>query len=300
MQLDDYRKFLNPDVVSRLKSMELRARLVVEGFIAGLHRSPYHGFSIEFSEHRQYMPGDEFKHIDWKVWGKTNRYYIKQFEEETNLKAYLLLDTSASMGYASAGLTKLQYASYLTAALAYLMFKQRDAVGLVTFDNKISRYLPPRSIKTYLFQILKELEQVESNDVTDVADTFHEMAERIDRRGLVIVLSDLYDDPAKIMLGLKHFRHKRHEVVVFHILDPMEIEFDFKREMIFEDLETGERIATQPWHIRYEYRQKVRKFIEEYKHQCRSNNIDYIQLTTSQDFDRALMEYLIKRRRIGG
>lgn len=300
MPVSDYRKFLDPDIVSRLKSMELRARLVVEGFITGLHRSPYHGFSVEFAEHRQYMPGDEFKHIDWKVLGKTDRYYIKQFEEETNLKAYLLLDKSGSMGYASEGLTKLQYASYLSAALAYLMMKQRDAVGLLTFDNKIDHYLPPRSVKSYLFQLLRELENVTSEDVTDVADTFHEMAERIDRRGLVIILSDLYDDPEKIMLGLKHFRHKKHEVIVFHILDPMEINFNFKREMIFKDMETGEEIATQPWHIQYEYRQKVKKFIEEYKHQCRSNNIDYVQLTTSQDYDRALMEYFIKRKRIGG
>jgi len=300
MQKNDYKKYLNPEIVSRLKTMELRARLVVEGFIAGLHRSPYHGFSVEFAEHRQYMPGDEFKHIDWKVYGKTNRYYIKQFEEETNLKAYLLLDTSASMGYSSNGLTKLEYACYLTAALSHLMIKQRDAVGLITFDNKINRYLPPRSIKSYLHLLLRELEGLESADVTDVSDTFHEMAERIDRRGLIIIMSDLYDDPEKIMLGLKHFRHKKHEVIVFHILDPIELDFDFKREMTFKDLETGEEIATQPWHIKYEYKKKVNAFIENYKQHCRMNNIDYVQLTSSQNYDRALMKFLMKRRRMGG
>ena len=300
MQQKDYRQLLKPDVVSKLKTMDLRARLVVEGFIAGLHKSPYHGFSVEFAEHRQYMPGDAIRHIDWKVYGKTDRFYVKQFEEETNLKSYLLLDASASMGYASNGLSKLEYASYLTAALTYLMIKQRDAVGLLTFDNKIRKYLPPRSIKSYLHLILKELEVLKSADVTDVADTFHEMAERINRRGLIIILSDLYDDPEKIMLGLKHFRHKKHEVIVFHILDPLEISFAYQREAIFKDLETGEEISTQPWHIQSEYQKLVNRFIENYKRQCRQHQIDYILLNTAMDFDRALIEYLIKRKRIGG
>ena len=300
MQQQDYRKYLKPEIVSKLKSMEMRARMVVEGFIAGLHKSPYHGFSVEFAEHRQYMPGDEIKHIDWKVFGKTDRFYVKQFEEETNLKSYLLLDASASMGYASNGITKLQYASYLAAALTYLMIKQRDAVGLLTFDHKIRKYLPPRSIKSYLHLILKEFEKLESAEVTDVSSTFHEMAERIDRRGLVVILSDLYDDPEKMMLALKHFRHKKHEVIVFHILDPFEINFSFKREAIFKDLETGEEISTQPWHIQREYQEKVKQFIENYKRQCRQNQIDYVLINTEMDFDRALIEYMIKRKRIGG
>lgn len=300
MNKPDYRKYLKPEVVSKLKSMDLRARLVVEGFIAGLHKSPYHGFSVEFAEHRQYMPGDEIKHIDWKVYGKTNRFYVKQFEEETNLKSYLLLDASASMGYASNGLSKLEYASYLAAALTYLMIKQRDAVGLLTFNNRIQKYLPPRSIKSYLHLILTEFENLKSADTTDVSNTFHEMAERINRRGLIIILSDLYDDPAKIMLALKHFRHKKHEVLVFHILDPLEISFAFKREAIFKDLETGEEISTQPWHIQNEYQKKVQQFIENYRRKCRQNQIDYVLLNTEMDYDRALIEYLIKRKRIGG
>ncbi len=300
MQQTDYRKYLNPEVVSRLKTMELRARLVVEGFITGLHKSPYHGFSVEFAEYRQYMPGDEIKHIDWKVYGKTDRFYIKQFEEETNLKSYLLLDASASMGYSSNGLTKLEYASYLTAALTYLMIKQRDAVGLLTFDHQIRKYLPPRSIKSYLHLILSELEHIRSADTTDVSGTFHEMAERIRRRGLIIILSDLYDDPEKIMLALKHFRHKKHEVIVFHIVDPLELSFAFKKEVIFKDLETGEEITTQPWHIQAEYQQKMNQFIENYKRQCRLNQIDYVLLNTALDFDRALLEYFIKRKKIGG
>ena len=296
----DYRKYLKPDVVSKLKTMDLRARLVVEGFIAGLHKSPYHGFSVEFAEHRQYMPGDEIRHIDWKVYGKTDRYYVKQFEEETNLKSYLLLDASASMGFASNGINKLEYASFLTAALTYLMIKQRDAVGLLTFDKKIRKYLPPRSISSYLHLILKELENLHSAEKTDVADTFHEMAESINRRGLIVILSDLFDDPDKIMLGLKHFRHKKHEVIVFHILDPMEMSFAFNRDAIFKDLETGEEISTQSWHIQQEYQKLVNQFIENYKRQCYRNQIDYILLNTAMDFDRALIEYLIKRKRIGG
>jgi uncharacterized protein (DUF58 family) len=296
----DYRKYLKPEVVSRLKNMHLRARLVVEGFITGLHRSPYHGFSVEFSEYRQYMPGDEIRHIDWKVYGKTNRFYIKQFEEETNLKSYLLLDASGSMGYSSHLITKLEYASYLAAALTYLMIEQRDAVGLLTFDEKIRKYLPPRSIKSYLPQILHELEKIKCSEITDVASTFHEMAERIHRRGLVIILSDLYDEPENVISGLKHFRHKKHEVIVFHILDPMEINFNFNRNAQFKDMETGEVLTTQPWHIKADYQKRVKQFIENYKRQCRLNQIDYVSLDTSQDFDYALMEYLIKRKRIGG
>ncbi|MCI0495735.1 DUF58 domain-containing protein [candidate division KSB1 bacterium] len=296
----DYRKYLKPEVVSKLKNMNLRARLVVEGFITGLHRSPYHGFSVEFSEYRQYMPGDEIRHIDWKAYGKTDRFYIKQFEEETNLKCYLLLDASGSMGYSSHQINKLEYASYLAAALAYLMIEQRDAVGLITFDQKIRKYLPPRSIKSYLPQILRELDQVTCSEVTDVANTFHEMAERIHRRGLIVIFSDLYDDPEKVMSGLKHFRHNKHEVIVFHILDPMEINFDFKRNTLFKDLETSDELLTQPWHIQAEYQNKVKQFIENYKRQCRLNRIDYVLLNSSWDYDIALMEYLNKRKRIGG
>ena len=296
----DYRRFLKPETVSRLANMDLRARLVVEGFIAGLHRSPYHGFSVEFAEHRQYMPGDEIKHVDWKVYGKTDRFYVKQFEEETNLKAYLLLDASGSMGYASNGITKLEYASYLAAALTYLMLKQRDSVGLVTFDEKIRKYLPPRSVTTYLHVILQELERVTSGAETDVSITFHELAERIKRRGLVIILSDLFDLPERVISGLKHFRHKKHEVIVFHILDPMERSFNFKKDSVFKDLETGEELTTQPWHIRGDYQRLMAEFISSYKRQCRENRIDYVLMDTAQDFDRALFGYLTKRKSIGG
>lgn len=297
---ENYLKYLKPEVVSKLSSMELRARLVVEGFITGLHRSPYHGFSVEFAEHRPYMPGDEIKHVDWKVYAKTDRFYIKQFEEETNLKSYILLDTSASMGYSSHAVTKLQYASYLTSALSYLMLKQRDAVGLLLFDEKIRRYLPPRSMNSYLFQIIVELENLTCGQQTNLGDVLHEMAERVKRRGLVILISDLLDNPEKVIAGLKHFRHRKHEVIVFHILDPFEIKFDFKKDYIFKDMENDEEMSTQPWHIRRDYRKKVQRFIENYKRGCRENRVDYVLIDTSQNFDSVLFEYLIKRKKIGG
>lgn len=280
--------------------MDLRARLVVEGFITGLHKSPYHGFSVEFAEHRQYMPGDEIKHVDWKVYGKTDRFYVKQFEEETNLKCYILIDASASMGYASNGVSKLEYASYLAGALTYLMIRQRDAAGLIVFDDRIRKYLPPKSVTTYLYQILKELELTQSSSKTNISLALHQMAERVKRRGLIIVLSDLFDDPHKVISGLRHFRHKKNEVIVFHIMDPLELSFEFKNDAVFKDLETGEELSTQPWHIRQEYQQEVQQFIKNYKKVCRENNVDYVNLSTAEDYDRALFEYLLKRKRIGG
>jgi uncharacterized protein (DUF58 family) len=292
--------FLQPQVVSKLANLHLVARLVVEGFITGLHKSPYHGFSVEFAEHRQYMPGDDIRHVDWKVYAKTDRYYVKQFEEETNLKAYLLLDMSASMGYSSHGISKLQYSAFMCAALSYLMLKQRDSVGLVTFDEKINSFMPPRSINTYLNVLLQELQRCRSGTSTQIADTLHHLAERIHRRGLIILFSDLFDDPQAVLSGLEHFRHKKHEVIVFHVLDPMERSFNFRQDGRFEDMESGDQLATQPWHIRAQYRNLVAQFIETYKRECLSHQIDYVLIDTEEPFDRALLQYLIKRKRIGG
>lgn len=292
-------KYLQPGVVAQLANMELKARLVVEGFITGLHKSPYHGFSVEFTEHRQYMPGDEIKHVDWKAYGKTDRYYIKQFEEETNLKSYLILDASASMGYSSQGsLQKIEYASYIAAALAYLMIEQRDAVGLTVYDEKVRISLPPRATRLYLNQMLKELNHVKAGNKTGTADSLHEVAERIKRRGLVIILSDLFDDPVKVKTALKHFRHRGHEVIVLQILDPMERSFAFGQDAIFRDMETKEELMTQPWHIQRAYRQTFRDFLEGYKQECTENMIDYVLLDTGTPFDKALFEYLNKRKRI--
>jgi uncharacterized protein (DUF58 family) len=297
--MEDYRRFLNPELISRLSSMEMKARLVVEGFITGLHRSPYHGFSVEFAEHRQYMPGDPIRHIDWKVFGKTDRVYIKEFEEETNLKAHILLDASGSMAYRSDGISKLEYGCYLAAALTYLMLKQKDAVGLVLFAKGIRKYVPPRSARTHLHEVLKELDRVEPAETTDVSATLHQLAERIRRRGLIVIISDLLDEPDKILRGLKHFRHNKHEVLVFHTLDPFEKSFAYQREAIFRDLETGEEISTQPWHIRGEYVRQMTALTDRYRRECRDSLIDYVPLDTSVPFDRALFAYLSKRGRLG-
>jgi uncharacterized protein (DUF58 family) len=296
---EDYRKYLNPEVVSRLSSIELKARLVVEGFIVGLHRSPYHGFSVEFAEHRQYMPGDDFKHIDWKVYGKSDRFYIKQFEEETNLKGYILLDASNSMGYKSDGITKLEYGSYLAASLSYLMLRQQDAPGLLVYDEKIRSHIPPKGARSHINPILRQLNDTAPSSMTDASVAFHELADRIKRRGLIIVISDLLDDPEKMILGLKHFRHRQHEVIVFHILDPYERNFAYKSEARFKDMETGRELLTDPWQIRGEYISRLSDYLEWISKSCRDSHIDYHLLDTSVPFDRALFGYLAKRSKLG-
>ena len=294
-----YQQYLDPEIVSKLKGIEIRARMVVEGFIAGLHKSPYHGFSVEFAEHRQYMPGDNIRDIDWKVYARSDRYYIKQFEEETNLKAYLLLDCSASMAYKSGDrISKMEYARLLCGALSYMMLRQRDAVGLVTFDEKLRRYIPPRSKSGHLHVLLNELSRQAPSDKTDITSTLHEMAERIKRRGLVIILSDLLDDAGKIISGLKHFRYNKHEVIVFHILDPRERDFAFPSEAIFKDMETGEELTTLPYQIKGHYAKAVSDFSKEIAAACRHSRIDYHPVDTAMPFDKALYAFLSKRERL--
>ncbi len=295
------RKYLDPAAVSRLAGMELVARLVVEGFISGMHKSPYQGFSVEFVEHRQYMPGDEIRYIDWKVYGKRDRYYIKKFEEETNLKSYILLDTSGSMAFKESGssekITKLEYASYLAASLAYLMLKQRDSVGMVVFDDQLRSYIPPRQGPTHLHALMFQLEDASPGGDTDISTTFHELAQRIVRRGLIIIISDLMDDPEKVLRSLKHFRHKKHEVIVFHVLDPAELTFPFSGPILFRDLETQEQLSVEAELLRDEYVQQMSDFVSTYKNGCNANSIDYVQMDTSVPFDYALSLYLSMRKR---
>ncbi|UCE02346.1 MAG: DUF58 domain-containing protein [Candidatus Latescibacterota bacterium] len=293
------RGFLAPEVVSRLRNMELRARLVVEGFIQGLHRSPYHGFSVEFAEYRQYMPGDSPRFVDWKVYAKTDRYYVKVFEEETNLKCNILLDKSASMGFEGKGISKLRWASMFAAALAFLMVKQQDASGLVIFDDQIRDYLPARSVRAQMHEMLTRLEHVEASEKTNISAAMHRMAERLTRRGLIVLISDLFDDPDEIMNGLKHFRHRQHEVLVFHVLDDLERTFDYKDEARFIDLESRREIRSQPWFIKQEYQQRVENWMKSLSKQCRERMIDYVPMTTSTPYDLALMAYLNKRSHLG-
>ncbi len=291
---------LQPDVISRIENLELRAKLVVEGFIAGLHRSPYHGFSVEFAEHRQYMPGDDIKHVDWKVFGRTDRYYIKQYEEETNLKTYLIVDASRSMAFRSENHpTKYEYATSVAAALAYLMVRQRDAVGLGIFDEAIRSFLPPRSKQSYLKMLFKTLIDTQQGNKTGTGVSLHRMAERIKRRGLVIIFSDLFDDPDEVLGALKHFRHNRNEVIVMQVLDPSERSFAFGRDAVFQDMETEEKMTTQPYHIQKAYQDEMRRFLDRYKRECREQAVDYVLLDTATPFDVALFQYLNKRKRLG-
>ncbi len=301
MTKPDYKTYLTPDVVSRLATMELRARLVVEGFITGLHKSPYHGFSVEFAEHRQYMPGDEIRRLDWKIYGRTDRYYIKEFEEETNLKSYIIIDASKSMDFKSEGsVTKLQYASFLAAALCYLMMSQRDAVGLVVYDEEIRKFIPPHSTKTYLQKILVELQNLQAQNKTGTGRALNRVAEQIRRRGLVIIFSDLLDNQDEVLKALRHFRYKNNEILLFHVIDPRERNFNFGRDAIFRDMENGDELMTQPYQIQRAYQEAMLEFISRYKQECREQRIDYVLLDTSIPFDVALYEYLLKRKRIGG
>ena len=296
---DDYRKYLDPSFISKLKSFELRARLVVEGFMVGMHKSPYHGFSVEFTEHRPYMQGDGLKDVDWKVYGKTERFFIKQYEEETNLKSYILLDTSKSMNFASEGnVTKLEYASTLVAGLSYLMIKQQDAVGLSLYSEKIDKYMPPKSAQVYLPEILKNLAVLKASNKTNTASCLNEIAEKIKRRGLVIIVSDFFDDVDSILKALKHFRYQKNEVIVFQILDPLERSFAFGRDAIFRDIETEEEMTTQPHQIQKAYKTAMQEFISSIKKECLNSNIEYNLIETSTPFDKALFSYIQKRSKL--
>lgn len=298
MQDNELLKYLQPEVISSVKNLQLVARLVVEGYLTGRHRSPFHGFSVEFSQHRPYMPGDNLRFIDWKVFGRTDRYYIKQFEEETNLRCHILLDVSKSMQYASIKISKAQYASYLVAGLTYLMLQQRDSTGLVLFDNEIKKYIPPRSVFSHLNVILRAVDKTKYGNDTNISVALHNVADQIRKRGLIILISDLLDDPRAILNGLKHFRHNQHEILVFHIIDPKEFEFNFSGDVLFEDLERSEKIKTQPRYIQEIYRQKFREFLDYLKINFSNNRIDYQQLYTSTPYDKALTEYLLKRKRM--
>lgn len=294
--MKEYRKYLEPDTIAKLGNIELKARLVVEGFITGMHKSPYHGFSVEFSQHRQYRPGDEIRFVDWRVYGRSGRYYVKEFEEETNLRSMLVIDTSASMRFASQGnISKFEYSCYLAAAMAMLMIQQRDAVGLTLYNNQIQSFLPSNSKPSYISQILSTLENATPSDETGTAKALEVLAERIKRRGLVILFSDFFDTQESIIEALRHLRHKRHEVLLFHILDPREIDFNFGATATFIDLETNEKMVTQPHQIRKSYENTMKNFIDELRKECIHHNVDYNLITTDVPFDKALLDYVLKR-----
>ncbi|WP_022835911.1 DUF58 domain-containing protein [Salisaeta longa] len=301
-------RYLDPSVIAQLGSMELRARLIVEGFITGLHRSPYHGFSVEFAEHRPYNPGDELRHIDWTVYAKTDRYYIKQYEEETNLRSYVVLDTSPSMHYQGQGpVSKLEYGAYLSGALHHLMLKQRDASGLMAFDESVHTVHPPKATPGYERRLLVALDGLVQRDAqgtrTSAAAALSEVAERITRRSLVIVITDLFETVAAhedLLRALRHLRHRKHEVIVFHVLEAeTERRLQFPdRPMRFRDVETGDEVTLQPAQIRSHYAEAVQHFADRFRRECLAHGIDFHELDTNAPFDTALLQYLNKRRRL--
>lgn len=291
---------LSPEQIGRLGRLDLVARLVVEGFLTGLHRSPYHGFSAEFAEYRQYNPGEPITNLDWRAYARTDRHYLQVHAEETNLRATILVDCSASMAFTDEGRPrKLDYARWLAAALAYLLLRQNDAVGLVTFDEAPLLHVPPRSVRRQLFQLLKILEELPEGRGTRLGPVLHRVAERAHRRGLVLLLSDLMDDPDEVLSGLKHFRHRGHEVIVFQILDPREIDLGFRQEAEFVALEDPDRrVRTEPAHVRAAYRERFEAWRDSLRRECRRQLIDLVEITTDAPMERALGAYLSKRRRL--
>jgi uncharacterized protein (DUF58 family) len=287
---------LDPKALDRFGRLELLARLVVEGVMSGMHKSPFKGFSVEFAEHRHYGPGDEIRHIDWRAFGKTDRYYVKEFEEETNLKAYLVVDTSGSMGYAGRTMSKFEYARQLAAALAYLMISQRDAVGLVTFDSAIRAMIPASSAPSHFSVLCKSLSDARVGGETPLSGILHGLAERIKRRGLVVVMSDGFDQLDELTNALQHLRHRRHEVLFFHVLAPEEEEFPFRRPARFRNLEKQDhRLLVDPAAMRKAYLEKFNAFRDALIERTRAMGADYHKASTAMPHDKTLLDYLATR-----
>jgi uncharacterized protein (DUF58 family) len=291
-------RFLDPAVIARLGSMELKARTVVEGFLSGLHRSPFKGFSVEFAEYRQYLPGDDLSTLDWKVYARTDRHYVKKFEEETNLECHLLLDVSASMAYrGGAAMSKLEYGSVLAASLAYLMNRQRDATGLIEFDDKITARLPASARPGHLHAILLALDKIAPGHQSNVGRPLHQLAEALGKRSLAVLISDLLDDPEGVVKGLKHLRFRGTDVIVFQLLDPHELQFPFRGAAKFTDVESAAEVTADPARVRDGYLQELSALRARYEKELRGAGIDFLTLDTSKPLDFALLAYLDTRSR---
>lgn len=293
--MTDPQRYLDPLTLAKVGSLELQARLIVEGYLSGMHKSPYHGFSVEFAQHREYVPGDDIKHIDWKVYGRTGRFFLKQYEEETNLVCWLVVDVSESMGYGSGPISKYDYACMTAAAMAYLTLQQQDSVGLVTFDAQVRKFLKPSSQPSHLKDLVGVLNGGAAREKTRLGPLFHELAERIPRRALVFVLSDFFDDVAELMTGFQHLRYNRHEVVVFHVLDGAELDFPFQEATLFRGLEQEPELLTDPRALRQGYLDQVGRFVSQLQGGCRAQNMDYVQLRTDTNLAVALSSYLAHR-----
>ena len=300
--MDSAKRFLDPATLNKLRGLELKARLIVEGYVSGMHKSPYHGFSVEFAEHREYVPGDDLRYVDWKVFGKSDRIYLKQYDEETNFVCHLLVDTSESMTYKSdkAVYSKLEYAQYLAAAFAYLIVHQQDAVGLATFDSSVSQFLRPGSTAAHLKQLCHTLEKSPSQGESSIGPIFHDLAERIKRRGLVVILSDFFDDPTTLLMGLKHFRHRRHDVVLLQIIDPAEQDFSFVDPTLFKGLENLGEQLTEPRALRKAYQREFEAFLKSIRSSARDLQMDYVFMRTDMPLEVALHEFLSRRMHKAG
>lgn len=291
-------EYLRPDVIQSVKRLDLKARFIVEGFISGLHSSPFHGFSVEFSEHRKYVPGDDVRAIDWGVYGKTDRFYIRKYEAQTNLDCYMLVDCSASMGYSEGGrMSKMDYAICLAAALGHLMISQQDSVGLFAFNEKICEAVAPKSTRSHLTHVLSALARICPSGQTNLAASLHEVASRIKKRGLMILLSDMLADQEEVIESLRHLRYRGHDLIVLQVLDRSEVEFEFDGSVRFEDPETGETIQADTRAIRAGYIQQMQEFIAKYRRCCQAVKADFITVDNSMTFDKALMQFLIQRSR---
>jgi uncharacterized protein (DUF58 family) len=293
-------KYLKPEVIRQVSRLDLRAKFIVEGFLAGLHASPFHGFSVEFSEHRKYTAGDNISDVDWNVFAKTDRFYIKKFQAETNLTGYLVMDLSASMGYTyRQELTKFEYGISLAAALAYLMIHQQDPVGLIAFDRKVSQSLAPKSKRTQLGNILSLLARLTPQGETEIAQSLHQVAGMLRHRSLVMLFSDLLGDTEPTQRALHRLRHAGHDVIVFHVLDEAEALFPFDGMVELEDNETNEKLLVDADGIRADYLEEVAAFQGNYRRECIKARIDYVALHTGMPFDKALMSYLLSRQARG-
>lgn len=295
--MESFQNYLDPQVLARLEGLPLRARRIVEGYVAGVHRSPFHGFSIEFAEHREYAPGDDLRYLDWKVFGRTDKFYLKQFEEETNLACSLLLDTSESMCYRSpaAPMSKLDYARCVAAALAYLVLQQQDSVGLVTFDHQVRASVRPGSNPSHWKELIRVMEESVPERKSAVGPIFHDLAERLRRRGIVVILSDLFDEVDSMLAGLKHFRHRRHEVILFHVLDPAELDFPFHDATRFRGLEGWADVIVEPQALRRAYLDQFSRYLRRLQQGCRLAQIDYVLMRTDRSLELALSSYLASR-----
>ncbi len=293
----DYSKYLDPKVLAKIAGLDLRARLVVQGYVSGRHRSPYRGLSVEFAEHREYAQGDDLRHLDWKVFGRTNKFYIKQYEEETNLNMVVLLDASESMAYRSdaAALSKLEYATAVGASLAYLALQQQDSVGLAAFDEQITQFIRPSNNPGHWRVLTHEMETAAGPRKTSLRGVMEDLAERLNRRALIILLSDLFDDPEEIIRGLKHLHYRRHEVVVFQVMDHAELEFPFRDLTLFDGLEAGGELLVEPRGLRRRYLEEVRRFTDQIKAACRQMRMDYELADTSHPLDEVLTTFLAVR-----